>query len=143
QEVAIALTRREGLSTQASVSERTSIRFAPLAPKALVPFADAQIDTMAAALEQLPPVTGSGGTLTQGNPTPAVDTAVNAILNAVAESTVHPLLFNTPSDYYLNPYVTFTVAFNGTPAQSAPGYFIRGPHGAILRGATLHPYAPN
>jgi hypothetical protein len=143
QEVAVALTRREGLSTQASVSERTSIRFAPPAPVALVPFADAQIDTMAAALQQLPPAAGSGGALVPGNPAAAVNQAVNAIVNAVAETSIHPLLFNQPGDFYLNPHITFSLSFSGTPAASAPGYFIRGPHGTILPGATLHPYAPN
>jgi hypothetical protein len=43
----------------------------------------------------------------------------------------------------LNPYVTFNLSFSGAPASSAPGYFLRGPGGAILPGATLHPHAPN
>ena len=143
QEVAIALTLCEGLSSQKTPSEQTSIKVSPLAPVTLVPFADAQIDTMAATLEQLPPVTGAGGTATQGDPKPAINDAINSILNALAEASIHPLLFNQPSDYYLNPYVTFTLTFSGTPAETAPGYFIRGPHGTILPGAMLHPDAPN
>jgi hypothetical protein len=143
QEVATALIRREGLSFQETPSEQTAIKNSPLAPVALVPFANAQIDKMAATLEQLPAVTGPSGKGTQGDPTPAVDDAVNAILNAVAETSIHPLLFNQPGDFYLNPYVTFTETFSGAPAQAAPGYFIRGPHGTILPGATLHPYGPN
>ena len=98
---------------------------------------------MAETLEQLPPVTGPSGKATQGDPTPAVNYAVNSILNAIAETSIHPLLFNQPGDFYLNPYVTFTVTFSGAPAETAPGYFIRGPHGTILPGATLHPYGPN
>ena len=143
QEVAIALIRREGLSFQQTPSEQTSIKISPLAPVALVPFAYAQIDTMAATLEQLPTVTGPSGTATQGDPTPAVNFAVNSILNAIAETSIHPLLFNQPSDFYLNPYVTFTTTFSGAPASTAPGYFIRGPQGTILPGGTLHPDAPN
>ncbi len=143
QQVAIAETRREALSSQATPSQKTSIRSSPLAPLALVPFANAQIDKMASSLEQLPPVAGQDGSLTNGDPTAAVNGAVNAILNSIAETSIHPLLFNEPSDFYLNPYITFTVTFSGAPASSAPGYFIRGPHGTILPGATLHPVAPN
>jgi hypothetical protein len=143
QEVATALIRREGLSFQETPSQQTSIKNSPLAPVALVPFADAQIDKMAETLEQLPPVTSPSGKATQGDPTPAVNYAVNSILNAIAETSIHPLLFNQPSDFYLNPNVTFTVTFSGAPAETAAGYFIRGPHGTILPGATLHPDAPN
>jgi hypothetical protein len=144
QEMAIALIRREGLSSQATVSEMRSIRFSPLAPVALVPFAASQIDTMATTLAKLPPVTGPNGTLTTGDPTPAINVAVNAILNAIAESSIHPLLFLHPGNFYLNPNAQFTLASSGVvPAQTAPGFFIRGPHGVILPGATLHPHAPN
>jgi hypothetical protein len=143
QEVAVALIRRQGLSSQMTVSERTGIRHSPLAPQALVPFANAQIATMATTLAALPPVAGPGGTLTPGNPTPAVNVAVNAILNALAQSSVHPLLFLNPANFYLNPNIQFTLTFSGTPAASAAGFFIRGPHGAFLPGATLHPHAPN
>jgi hypothetical protein len=143
QQVAVALIRRQGLSSQMTVSELTSIRYSPLAPVALVPFASGQIDAMAATLAELPPVAGPDGKLTSGNPTPAVNVAVNGILNALAESTVHPLLFLKPESFYLNPNIQFTLEFSGAPAASAPGFFIRGPHGAILPGATLHPHAPN
>jgi hypothetical protein len=141
-QVATALIRNEP-NAPLTPSQQTAIRRSPLAPIALVPFADAQIDKMAATLAQLPPATGPSGKLTQGDPTPAVNHAVNAVLNALAETTVHPLLFKSPNDFYLNPYVTFTLTFSGVPAQSAPGFFIRGPHGTILPGATLHPHAPN
>jgi hypothetical protein len=143
QEVTVALTRREGLSSQGTVSEQKSIKFAPLAPIALVPFAQGQISTMAKSLAQLPPITRAGGQMTQGNPLPAINNAVDAILNAVAETSIHPLLFNKPSDFYLNPNITFTTTFSGAPASSSAGFFIRGPHGTILPGATLHPFAPN
>jgi hypothetical protein len=143
QEVAVALIRREGLSIQATVSERTSIRLSPLAPRALVPFSTGEIDAMEATLAKLPPVAGPGGTLTPGDPTPAINIAVNGIVNALAESTIHPLLFRNPDSFYLNPHIEFTLKFSGAPAAAAPGFFIRGPHGAILPGATLHPYAPN
>jgi hypothetical protein len=142
-EVAVALIRRQGLSSQGTVSEQKSIRVSPLAPVALVPFADAQIDAMAATLAMLPPVAGPDGTVTSGNPTPAVNVAVNAIVNAIAESSIHPLLFLHPDNFYLNPNIQFTLSFSGVPAASAAGFFIRGPHGAILPGATLHPHAPN
>jgi hypothetical protein len=143
QQVAVALIRRQGLSSQATPSEVRAIRISPLAPRALVPFAEVQIDAMATTLVKLPPVAGPNGTLTTGNPTPAANVAVNAILNALAASTVHPLLFLNPDNFYLNPNVQFTLTFTGVPAQAGPGFFIRGPHGAILPGATLHPHAPN
>jgi hypothetical protein len=143
QEVATAEIRREIGSAQTTVSERRGIRTSPLATVALVPFSGTEIDRMAATLAQQPPVAGPGGTLVPADPTAAINKAVNAILNAMAQTTVHPLLFLKPGNFYLNPYITFTLSFSGVPAQSAPGYFIRGPHGAILPGATLHPFAPN
>jgi hypothetical protein len=109
-----------------------------------VPFSVQAIAQMEETLASLPPVAGSNGNLTQGDPTAAVNTAINTIFNAVAEFTVHPNLFQSPGDFSLNPYANFTIASAGTaPAQSAPGFFIRGPHGVILPGATLHPHAPN
>ena len=63
--------------------------------------------------------------------------------NAVAEPRLHPGLFLTPADFYLNPNVSFDITFNGTPADQGNGFFIRGPGGAILPGAILHPHAPN
>ena len=143
REVAIGLTRRELLKQRASPSNLKAIKNSPLAPVALIPFADAQIDKMSATLSQLPPVTGPDGTLVNGDSTPAVNYAVNSILNGLAETTMHPKLFLNPSDFYLNPYIQFDVTFVGAPAEAAPGYFIRGPRGQILPGATLHPYAPN
>jgi hypothetical protein len=145
QQVATAEVRREVLSQQATPSTKTSIKRSPLAPLALVPFSLSQIDQMASSLAALPPVASShgNGTLSPGDPTPAINRAVNAILNAEAETTIHPLLFRKPGNFYLNPHVMYTLSFSGAPASVAPGVFIRGPHGAILPGATLHPHAPN
>lgn len=144
QQVAVAEVRRVSTNVAPSPSEQSSINNSPLAPRSLVPYSDEVIDQMATTLATLPTVAGSDGTLSQGDPTPAVDTAVNAIFNAIAEFTTHPNLFRSPSDFYLNPQASFTSTNAGaSPAQSAPGYFIRGPRGAILPGATLHPYAPN
>ncbi len=142
-QVQVGEIRREFLNGYRTPSEATSIIYSPQAPVALVPFSFDQIDTMAATLEALPPVSGPNGTMVQGDSAPAVNQAVNAIVNAIAEFTLHPNLFTSTSDFYLNPYVTFTTSFTGVPASSAPGYFIRGPHGTILPGATLHPHAPN
>src|SRR5262249_25264414 len=143
QQVATAEIRRESFGNRETPSQQTSLKLSPLAPIALVPFSDAQIDQMAAALAKLPPVAGPDETLMQADPTPTVNRAVNAVVNAIAETSVHPLLFLKPDDFYLNPNITFTLSFSGTPAASAPGFFIRGPHGKILPGATLHPHAPN
>jgi hypothetical protein len=143
RQVAIAEIRHESLNNQASPSQVKAIKFSPLAPIALVPFSDAQIDKMAATLSRLPPVAGPDGTTTNGDPTPAINDAVNAILNAEAETTVHPKLFLKTSDFYLNPNIRYDITFSGAPAEAAPGFFIRGPGGTILPGATLHPHAPN
>jgi hypothetical protein len=143
QQVATGLSRRELLREQSTPSQVNAIRVSPLAPRALIPFADAQIDKMSATLSQLPPVEGPDGTLVKADATQAVNSSVNAILNGLAETTMHPKLFLNPSDFYLNPYIQFDVTFVGAPASAAPGYFIRGPRGGILPGATLHPFAPN
>jgi hypothetical protein len=120
-----------------------AIRVSPLAPRALIPFSESQIDRMSATLAQLPPVEGPDGTLVKADSTQAVNSAVNAVLNGLAETSMHPKLFLNPSDFYLNPYIQFDATFVGAPASAAPGYFIRGPRGVILPGATLHPFAPN
>jgi hypothetical protein len=143
QQVATAEIRRELATEAPTLSEQRSITISPLAPVALVPFSEAQIDKMAATLAEQPPVSGPNGALAPADPTAAMNTAVNAILNAMAETSVHPLLFLKPVNFYLNPNIKFTLSFSGTPAQAAPGFFIRGPHGTILPGATLHPFAPN
>src|SRR5262249_17439587 len=74
-QVDVALIRREGLSSQATISEQRSLRISPLAPQALVPFANSQIDAMVASLAALPAVAGPGGTPPTGDPTPAAHTA--------------------------------------------------------------------
>jgi hypothetical protein len=132
-EVNFALTNYEVLTSNPSPSVATSIRFSPLAPRALIPYADGQIDELGATLAAAPLDT---------DPTSAVNTAVNAILNAEAETTIHPKLFLSPDDFYINPNVTYDVTFTGAPASFAPGVFVRGPHGAILPGAPLRPRFP-
>ena len=105
-----------------------------------MPFAVQQIQELGAKVAATPPVLGPDGTLKPGDITAAVNAASNAILNAIAQSSVHPLLFQSPSDFYLSPDITFTTSFNSTPAGAAPGYFVRGPGGTLLPGAPVHPY---
>jgi hypothetical protein len=149
QQVSVAEIRRPttdlvNLNRYTTVSQKDGLIYSPLAPQALVPYSLQAIAQMQATLEALPPVTGPDGTPTQGDPTAAVNTAINAIFNGVAEFTIHSNLFTSPDDFYINPYASFTIASAGTsPAQDAPGYFLRGAKGAIIPGATLHPHAPN
>jgi hypothetical protein len=142
QQVSFALTEREVTVTQQRPSLQDAPLASPLASVALIPFALGQIDQAGAALAQLPPVAGPNGTLVPGDPVPILNVASNAILNALAETTIHPTLFVDPADFYLNPAASFDITFTGIPASSAPGFFIRGPGGAILPGATLHPHVP-
>jgi hypothetical protein len=73
------------------------------------------------------------------DPTPALNQAINAIFNALAESSIHPNLFRSPSDFYISSNVQFTINSTGAPADSSPGFFVRGPHGVILPGAPPRP----
>jgi hypothetical protein len=141
-QVDFALTVLQGVSVRPQPSVANSIRVSPLAPEALIPFANEQISQLGATLAAMPPVVGPDGTLVRANPTPALNQAINAIFNALAESSIHPNLFRSPSAYYISPDVQFTIGSTGTPAQSSPGYVIRGPYGVILPGATLHPHLP-
>lgn len=141
-EVNLGLVRLDNAQVRPTPSQAHALRHSPLAPVALVPYADAQINAMAAELAATPPVVGPDGQLHHADPTDAANTAVNAILNALAESSIHPTLFLNPSDFYISPNVTFTVDSSGAPASSSPGFFVRGPHGIVLPGATLHPHVP-
>jgi hypothetical protein len=141
-EVNLGLSRLDKPLVRPTPSQRTSLKKSPLAPLALVPYADAQINAMAAELAATPPVVGPDGQRHFADPTAAVNTAVNAILNALAETSIHPNLFLSPSDFYISPNVTFTVDSGDAPASSSPGFFVRGPHGIVLPGATLHPHVP-
>jgi hypothetical protein len=139
-QVVYGVSVRQVMTNRPNPSSAKSIRVAPLAPDALVPFAVQQIQELGAKVAATPPVLGPDGTLKPGDITAAVNAASNAILNAIAESSVHPLLFQSPSDFYLSPDITFTTSFNSTPASAAPGYFVRGPGGTLLPGAPVHPY---
>jgi hypothetical protein len=139
QQVSYALSVRE-IVGRASPSQATAPSVSPLAHVALIPFALEQIDQAGAALAQLPPITSANGTLVQGNPLAILNVAANAIQNALAETSIHPNLFLSPGNFYVNPKASFDINFTGTPASTAAGFFIRGPHGVILPGATLHPH---
>jgi hypothetical protein len=140
RQVDYALSVREILTDSPTPSQASGLRVSPLAQRALVPYANAQITQLGNTLASTPPNAGAGGALVQPSPTAAVNTAVNAILNALAESSLHPNLFTSPSDFYISPDVQFTTDFSGAPAQSSPGYFVRGPHGNVLPGAPPRPH---
>lgn len=110
--------------------------------QSLVPFANTQIDQLGQTLAATPPVPGPNGSIVPANPTPSINIAVNAILNAIAEQSVHPNLFSTPGTFYLNPLVFFTVDSRGAPAKAAIGYFVYGPGGVLLPGAPVPPNTP-
>ncbi len=141
-QVDYALSHHEVLTNRPRPSQRKSLKVSPLAPRALIPYADDQIRQLGATLAATPPVLGPDGSLVTANPIPAINKAINAIFNALAETSIHPKLFQSPSDFYISPDVQFNINSTGIPAQSSPGYFIRGPHGEILPGATLHPHLP-
>jgi hypothetical protein len=113
-----------------------------LSMQSLVPFANAQIAHLGTTLAETPPVPGPNGSIVPANPIPTVNIAVNAILNAIAEQSVHPNLFSTPSTFYLNPLTFFTVNSVGAPAKAAIGYFVYGPGGVLLPGAPVPPNTP-
>jgi hypothetical protein len=133
REVSSALSTREVVNTQQSPSAAKAPTFSPFAFQALVPFARIQIARMTQVLALLPPVPQA---------TAAMNTAYNALLNSVAEFSLHPNLFQKPSDYYLNETIFFPITFDGNPATSAAGYFVRGPGGALLPGAMPHRHVP-
>ena len=119
-----ALTRYELTTTKVGPSVIRSPKFSPQEQQALVPLAQEQVQALGVALAAGP-----------ANPTPALNVAYNAIMNALAEYSVHPTLFRKPSDFYLNPRANFTTSFDATPASGAPGVFLLGPGGVPLPGA--------
>ena len=139
-QVVYGVSVRQIMNNRPSPSSAKGLRVAPLSPDALVPFSVQQIQELGAKAAATPPVQGPDGTLKPGDITAAVNAASNAILNAIAESSVHPLLFLSPSDFYLSPDITFTTSFTSAPASAAPGFFVRGPGGTLLPGAPVHPH---
>jgi hypothetical protein len=136
--VALALSTFEATNNQTRPSVVTSPKFSQRAFNILVPFAVAQIEQMSASLSVLPPHGGTGATLAHARQ--VINVAYNAILNAIAEYSLHPNLFTSPGDFYISPDIFFPTSFNGNPATAAPGYFVRGPGGQLLPGAILHPH---
>lgn len=122
-------------------SVQASIRVSPLADRALVPFANRQLAQLEAAIVAHPPQFAADGTITNPEPLAALNSSYNAILNAIAEFSVHPNLFTSPSDFYINPTVTFPLSFTGVPASSGSGFFILGPGGVPLPGAPRSSHA--
>jgi hypothetical protein len=112
---------------------RNGPRFAPRAYQALVPFAQEQIEQLGAYLAANPPKFYDNGALATPDSLAAVNTAFNAIENAIAETVAHPKLFVSPSDYFINPKVKFELPFSGDPLSVGPGFFGIGPHGVPLR----------
>lgn len=113
------------------------LKMSKLQQLSVLPFADTQLATLDATLAKMANVPGPNGTMTPADPTNALNIAVNGILNAVAEQSIHPNLFQAPSDFYLTPNFLFTINFKGAPAASSLGFFVRGPHGALLPGAPV------
>jgi hypothetical protein len=110
--------------------------------QSLVPFANIQLAQLGKLLAATPPVPGPNGSMVPANPIPTINIADNAILNAIAEQSIHPNLFSTPGTFYLNPTVYFTVDFKGAPAKATIGYFVYGPGGVLLPGAPVPPNTP-
>ncbi|MEO6808175.1 MAG: hypothetical protein ABI353_03570 [Isosphaeraceae bacterium] len=135
QQTSLALSTLQFSSNRIQPSVRAAPKFTPLAQQALIPFAQQQIAELGAVLEAHPPVLAPDGTLVDPAPLVALETAYNNILNAVAENSMHPTLFQSPSDFFINPKVHFTLDFNGIPARKGPGFFNRGPGGVLLSGS--------
>lgn len=140
QQVDLALQRLEFTTMKLTPSQATSIRFSPVAGESLVPFADQQLAILADELRANPPKFDASGRLIDQTPLNQLNSAFNAISNAIAEFTVHPNLFQRPSDYYINPNVQFRLGDNAAPSIAGPDFFVRGPGGALLPGAILHPH---
>jgi len=119
-----ALSRYELTTVRVGPSVLRSRKISPQERQALVPFARDQVQRLGVAL--------AGG---PADPTPALNVAYNAIMNALAEYSVHPTLFRNPGGFYLNPRANFTINFDGTPASGAPGVFLLGPGGVPIAGA--------
>ena len=50
-------------------------------------------------IANLLPIAGTDGTLVPGNPVPILNIAANAIMNALAETSIHPNLFLSPDNF--------------------------------------------
>jgi hypothetical protein len=122
QQVAQALATREIDTTRVVTSVARGPKFTPQAADALIPFANQQIDGLAGQL---------GGS--SASSLKALNAAYDAILDAVAENSVHPKLFRSPSDFYDNPGTAFTIKFDGDPVGASTGFYTHGPGGVLLR----------
>lgn len=134
QDVDHALSVRQMIDNRPSPSVANGPTVTPYAQQSLIPYANAQVAQLGTNLASLP-VSSSGASA-------AIDAAFDAIANAIAEYSIHPLLFNQPSDFYISPNVTFPITFTSAPATTSPGYFVRGPGGVTLPGAVLHANYP-
>jgi hypothetical protein len=132
QQVTKALTTVVFTTNRIQPSVRNSPTFSPYALTALVPYAQAQLTQLGQTLAAHPPTFDAHGKLTSPASLDAVNTAFNAIMNAIAEQSVHPTLFKTPDDFYINPRAKFSIPFTGTPADQGPDYYLRGAHGIPL-----------
>ncbi len=138
QQVAIALSTFVPTTNRIQPSVRNGPRTAPRAQQALIPFAQAQIAQLGQTLAANPPTFDSSGNLTSLAPYNAVNKAFSAIMNSVAEYSIHPNLFVSASDFYINPAARFSIPFTSTPANAAPDYYLRGSHGVLLPGTNGH-----
>jgi hypothetical protein len=132
QQVTTALTTLQITKANPQPSAVNAPKFSPSAFRALVPFAQAAIAQLQTDLTVNPPIFNSQGMLTNAAPIKAVQDAFTKILNAVAENSVHPKLFATPSDFYINPLANFTIPQTSAPAEAAPNFFLLGPGGVPL-----------
>lgn len=120
-------------------SIRVAPNFSPRAQDILVPFANAQLAQAEQIFKADPPIFDpTTGKLLNQAPREAVGAAFNSILYAVGEYSVHPNLFTSPSDFYVDPSFTFKIPFLGNPAASIPNVFGRGPGGIVLPGGAPH-----
>ncbi len=133
QQVAQALATRELDTTRVLPSLARGPKFTPLAKEALIPYAELQINALGQELTANPPRFNPDGSLADQSALTAVNTAYDAILDAVAENAVHPKLFRAPSDFYVNPATNFTIQFAGDPVSEGPGFYTHGPGGILLR----------
>ncbi len=129
QQTITALARYQFANLRPRPSQLTAKKVSLPPVNTLIPYAVQQINQMNA---QLTPAPGGGA-----EPTPQ---AINSysetysnILNAIAEFSVHPVLFRSPSDFYKSPTAIFKPSFSGIPANRGVGYALRGPGGVPLR----------
>lgn len=139
-QVAFAISTEEVQTNRIQPSVSGGIHTSPMANLALVPYAQQQIAQLRQFLMANPPTFDVNGVLADQGQVKALNTAFNNIMNALAESSLHPRLFTHPSDFYINPAVNYTITFASTPAKQGPGFFVLGPGGKVLPGAVLHPY---